>query len=166
MLVRKSEYQRSSQDSNKREAAGVSLTLILLLSFLLSSCAAPTTSSGSYRDKAQLSAQTMASIVSSADLAASLQLQGRSLSSVTNINVSDAESDADSVVSTFDSRQPPDAESTKLMQKVDTPLQAASSGLTQLRIAVRSRNATAMRRAIRSLSGPLKQLSRLQVELS
>ena len=108
----------------------------------------------------------MASIVSSADLAASLQLQGRSLSSVTNINVSDAESDADSVVSTFDSRQPPDAESTKLMQKVDTPLQAASSGLTQLRIAVRSRNATAMRRAIRSLSGPLKQLSRLQVELS
>jgi hypothetical protein len=52
--------------------------------------------------------------LASGQLAAQLGLQGKSFSAFTNENVTDAENDADSVNSTFSSRQPPDARSDAL----------------------------------------------------
>lgn len=142
------------------------MTVFLLILLVCSSCAAPTTSAGSYRDKAELSAQMMIGIVGVAQLAATLDLKGRSLATVTDLTVSDAEEDADSVVTTFESRQPPDSEAVRLMKAIDDPLQRASSNLTSLRIAVREGNQKAMRLTLQELDKSLDQLKSFQRKLS
>src|ERR1019366_1493365 len=48
--------------------------------------------------------------------AVTLDLEGKSTGALTNNLVSDAEMDAGSIITAFDSRQPPNRESIKLMQ--------------------------------------------------
>ena len=59
----------------------------------------------------------MVSTLASGQLAAQLGLQGKSFSAFTDGNVTDAENDADSVNSTFSSRQPPDAGPTRCARR-------------------------------------------------
>jgi hypothetical protein len=145
--------------------SGTMMALLLIL-LVCASCAAPTTSAGSYRDKAEVSAQAMIGVIGVAQLAITLDLEGRSLATVTDLTVSDAEADANSVVTAFDSRQPPDPQSAQLMKTIDQPLQGASSSLSTLRIAVREGDQAAMRKTVQELRKYLVQLKRMQRKLS
>ena len=134
---------------------------------LLSGCfLSPATNPADYGNKAGNSAQAMISNIQSADLAVSLELQGRSTGALTNDVVSDAESDADSVITAFDSRQPPSPPSETLKDEIDIPLEKAADGLTSLRIAVRQGDRAAMVRAVDALRVPLARLTKFYQQLS
>jgi hypothetical protein len=127
---------------------------------------APATSVGDYRNKAANSAEAMVGFIASASRAAQLDLQHRSGFALTDDVVTDAEGDAGSVVNAFDSRQPPNEASSRLKDEIDDPLDAASSGLTDLRIAVRRGDVSAIRSALVDLAAPDRKLERLESTLS
>ena len=106
-----------------------------------------------------------ASDLASARLAAQIGLRGKSFPTFTDGNVTDAENDADSVNSTFTSRQPPDAGSGALRQKMLRALSDGTSALTDLRVAVRMDDPAAVRKALAEVGKSLKTFSDLQQEL-
>jgi hypothetical protein len=107
----------------------------------------------------------MGSDLASGQLAAQLGLQGKSFSAFTDENVTDAENDADSVNSTFSSRQPPDARSDALRQTMAQALSDGTSALTDLRVAVRMENPVQIRKALAEVGRSRKTFDRLQQEL-
>ena len=107
----------------------------------------------------------MASDLASARLAAQIGLRGKSFPTFTDGNVTDAENDADSVSSTFSSRQPPDARSGALRQTMDQALSDATSALTDLRVAVRMEDPVQVRQALAEVGKSLKTFSDLQQDL-
>jgi hypothetical protein len=122
-----------------------------LLLAALASCVSPALDANSYRDKVTHSAESMGGIVRSAVLAARLDVDGKMLSTVTDTVVSQSEQDAQSVVTALDSVQPPDAGSIKVRSDADAVLQAASNGLSDLRIAVRRGDEASMRDVLAQL---------------
>jgi len=107
----------------------------------------------------------MGSDLASGQLAAQLGLQGKSFSAFTDENVTNAENDADSVNSTFGSRQPPDARSDALRQTMAQALSDGTSALTDLRVAVRRENPAQVRKALAEVGNSLKTFNHLQQEL-
>jgi hypothetical protein len=107
------------------------------------------------------SAVALVSAVATAQLAAGQLVAGKSTGAFADAVVTDAEKDADSVQTTLDSRQPPDSRSVTLMKQADQAVQAAVTGLTDLRIAVRRDDARAIRAAQGELASALRQLNRL-----
>src|SRR5204863_4928289 len=115
---------------------------------LIAACAGPVPDDGAYRHAALNTAMAMASDLASARLAAQIGLRGKSFPTFTDGNVTDAENDADSVNSTFTSRQPPDARSDVLRQTMDQALSDGTSALTDLRVAVRMDDRAQVRKAL------------------
>jgi hypothetical protein len=107
----------------------------------------------------------MVSDLASGQLAAQIGLRGNSFPAFTDGNVTDAENDADSVNSTFSSRQPPDARSDALRQKVLQALSDGTSALTDLRVAVRMEDRAQVRKALAEVGKSLKTFNNLQQEL-
>src|SRR6266550_7369355 len=93
---------------------------------LLVACAGPVPDYGAYRHAALQTSMAMVSDLASGQLAAQLGLRGSSFPAFTDGNVTDAENDANSVDSTFGSRQPPDARSDALRQKMMQALSDAT----------------------------------------
>ena len=137
----------------------------VLLATILAGCAEPASSYADYRNKAANSVKKMIGVVASGKLAAELDLQNKMLATLTDTVVTNAENDASSVQSSFDTRQPPDARSIRLKNVVDTPLQNATSQLTDLRIAVRRADQQAMQSALDDLAKTTAALSKLQEQL-
>jgi hypothetical protein len=137
----------------------------LVLSLLLAGCAAPVPDDGAYRHAALQTSMAMVSDLASAQLTARLGLRGQSFTEFTDENVTDAENDADSVNSTFGSRQPPDARSDALRQKMDQALSNATSALTDLRVAVRMGERAQLVHALGEVGKTLRQFNALQQEL-
>ena len=132
---------------------------------LLVACAGPVPDEGAYRHAALQTSMAMVSDLGSGQLAAQLGLQGKSFSAFTDGNVTDAENDADSVDSTFGSRQPPDARSDALRQKMLQALSDGTSALTDLRVAVRMEDRAQVRKALGEVGKSLKAFNDLQQEL-
>jgi hypothetical protein len=137
--------------------AGCALAAACLL---LASCAAPVPSYDAYRHAALQTASAMLSSLAAGQLAAQDDLAGKSLFSFADDSVTNAENDADSVSSTFGSRQPPGPSSMPLSQKMSQALSQATSALSSLRIAVRTGSRpqilqalTAVRKALRVFRG-------------
>jgi hypothetical protein len=107
----------------------------------------------------------MGSDLASGQLAARLGLQGKSFSAFTDGNVTDAENDADSVNSTFSSRQPPDARSGAPRQMMGQALSDGTSALTDLRVAVRMQDRAQVRKALAEVGRSRKTFDRLAREL-
>ncbi len=103
--------------------------------------------------------------LASAQLAARLGLRGQSFPAFTDGNITDAEDDADSVNSTFGSRQPPDSRSDALRQKMLQALSDATSALTDLRIAVRMDDRKQVTKALAEVGGVLRHVEDIQQEL-
>jgi len=103
--------------------------------------------------------------LASARLAAQIGLRGRSFPAFTDGNITDAENDADSVNSTFGSRQPPDSRSDALRQKMLQALSDGTSALTDLRVAVRMDDRAQVRKALGEVGKSLKTFNDLQQEL-
>jgi hypothetical protein len=103
---------------------------------VLAACAGPAPDYGAYRHAAANTATAMVSSLATAELAGQVALRGGNLLALTDNTVTHAEDDANSVSSTFGSRQPPDARSGALEQKMSQAISQATSALTTLRIAV------------------------------
>lgn len=129
---------------------------------MVSGCASPAINDAGYRGKVTHSAQVMIGIVGSAQLATQLDLSGKMIANVTDTIVSQAEQDAQSVLTALDSRQPPDEASVNLKSDADQPLQAAAGELTDLRIAVRRDDHAGERKSLSDLAKTLEQLKKLQ----
>ena len=132
---------------------------------LLAACAAPVPDDGAYRHAALLTSMAMVSDLASGQLAAQLGLRDSSFPAFTDGTVTDAENDADSVNSTFTSRQPPDARSDALRQKMLQALSDGTSALTDLRVAVRMGGPTQVRKALAEVGKSVNVFSALQQEL-
>lgn len=132
---------------------------------LLVACAGPVPDSGAYRHAALNTAMAMVSDLATAQLAAELGLRGSSFPALTDDSITDAENDADSVNSTFSSRQPPDARSDALRQKMSQALSDATSALTDLRVAVRMDDRAQVTRALGEVRQSRKHFTTLQQEL-
>lgn len=129
---------------------------------LLVACAGPVPDDGAYRHAALQTAMAMVSDLASAQLAAQTALRGRSFAAFTDDSITSAENDADSVNSTFSSRQPPDARSDALRQKMLPALSDATSALTDLRVAVRLGDRAQVTRALTEVRQSGRQFGRLQ----
>src|SRR5438270_5722488 len=140
----------------------VAYVAALTLCPLLVACAGPVPDSGAYRHAALNTAMAMGSDLATAQLAAELGLRGSSFPALTDGSITDAENDADSVNSTFSSRQPPDARSDALRQKMSQALSDATSALTDLRVAVRMEDRTQVRKALAEVGKSLKTFDTLQ----
>jgi hypothetical protein len=132
---------------------------------LLAACAGPVPAYDAYRHAALNTTTAMVSNLATAQLATETALRGGNLFALTDNTVTDAENDADSVNSTFGSRQPPDARSGALGQQVSQALSQASSALTSLRIAIRWDNRAQILKALGAVSKSLRAFRRLQQEL-
>jgi hypothetical protein len=132
---------------------------------LLGSCAAPVPSYDAYRHAALETATAMLSSLAAAELAAQNDLGGKNLFSFADDNVTNAENDANSVSSTFGSRQPPGPSSMALSQKMSQALSQATSALSSLRIAVRTGSRPQVLKALTAVSKALRLFRRLQGSL-
>jgi len=138
-------------------AAGVCL--------LLAGCAGPVLDYGGYRHAALNTAMAMVSSLAAAQLAVQDDLRGRNLLAFTDESVTNAENDADSVNSTFGSRQPVGAGSRALSQKMDQALSQGTSALSSLRVAVRQGSRQQMIKALAGVRQALKLFRGLQQSL-
>jgi hypothetical protein len=129
---------------------------------LLAACAGPVPDDGAYRHAALQTSMAMVSDLASAQLAAQTALRGRSFAPFTDDSVTSAENDANSVNSTFSSRQPPDARSDALRQKMLQALSDATSALTDLRVAVRLGDRAQLTKALAEVSQSGHQFGRIQ----
>ncbi|HEY2264863.1 MAG TPA: hypothetical protein VGI96_19735 [Streptosporangiaceae bacterium] len=131
----------------------------------LAACAGPVPDDGAYRHAALLTSMAMVSDLASGQLAAQLGLRGSSFPAFTDGSITDAEDDADSVNSTFSSRQPPDARSDALRQTMSQALSDASSALTDLRVAVRMGDRAQVVHALGEVQQSRRHFTALQQEL-
>jgi hypothetical protein len=122
----------------------------------------PAINAEGYRGKVGHSAQKMVGVIGSAQLASELDLQGKLLDTVADQTISDAEQDAQSVITSLDSVQPPDQASVTLRTRADQILQDASSQLSDLRIAQRRGDQGSMRHTLGELATTLTAVQKLQ----
>jgi hypothetical protein len=137
------------------------LLAMALIAVALSGCASPAWSGASYHGKAIRSAKDMSSAVATAQIAAKQYLDGRLTSQAADTIVSDAEQDAQGVLSAFGTRQPPDDASRKLFEAVDPVLQQAANDLTDLRIALRADDQEGISKALDELAAVSPKVQRL-----
>jgi hypothetical protein len=112
-----------------------------------------------------MTATAMVSDLASARLAAGLGLRGRSFPALTDGSVTDAENDADSVSSTFGSRQPPGPGSDALRRRLTAALTDGTGALTDLRVAVRLGSRAQAVRALAEVSSAERRFEGLEREL-
>jgi hypothetical protein len=103
----------------------------------------------------------MTGIVGTAQLAGRLDRHGKLTAAVRDTVISDAENDAQAVLTALQAVQPPDRAMIALFDRVDTVLQRAASDISELRIAQRNGNSGAARRSIGKLRDDTKALQRL-----
>jgi hypothetical protein len=133
----------------------------VLMAVALTGCTTPSSGHEDYQQKVATTAEAMSSAVSSASLGARAWLHGRLTDSYADTVVTNAERDAESVITALDSRQPPDEQSIKLKDRADQSLQDVSNALTDLRIALRRDDPAGVGQALRELQQPMQKLARL-----
>lgn len=129
---------------------------------LLAGCVSPAVNEDGYRGKVSQSAKKMVGLINSGRLAAGLDLDGRMLHTLTDNVVTNAERDANSVVTSLGSVQPPDAAMVVLRNTANDVLQQAASQLADLRIAVRRGDRDGMRATAADLGKTLAAVQHLQ----
>jgi hypothetical protein len=134
----------------------------VILAALLAGCASPTVDPSNYRTKVHDTAAAMISEINTATLTAHAWRARRVTTPYADTVVSNAESSAGTIASVFDSRQPPSEGSSSLKEKIDGPLQSATSALTDLRIALRRGDRAQVDKAVQDLRKPLRQFTSLQ----
>lgn len=115
---------------------------------LLAGCVGPTVTDGGYRAKTSGALQDISSALATAKLTMSLERDGRMTLALTDTSVSEAESDASSAQSSWESRQPPTDAALKLHDDVEQPMQDAVSALQDLRIAARRNDQKGVAKAL------------------
>ena len=151
--------QRRSTRARTHLAVTASL---VVTACLLCGCISPAINAEGYRGKVGHSAEKMAGIMGAAMLAAQLDLGGKMLQTASDNVVSDAENDAQSVVTSLSVVQPPDEISIQLRSRAEDVLQNAANELSDLRIALRRDDKAGMRSALAELGKTLADVQHLQ----
>lgn len=133
---------------------------VTALVIVLAGCVGPTITDDGYRSKTAGTLNDISSALATAKLTIGLELDGRLAFAVTDDLVSQAESDASSAQSSWQTRQPPSDAALSLHDRVEQPIQDAVSALEHLRIAVRQGDPTAIRSALRGLDAPAAAIDR------
>jgi hypothetical protein len=114
------------------------LVPVLLALPVLAGCVGPARDTGTYGAKAGQTAKALLSAVETARLATGQALAGRLSHPYLNVVLTNAENDAGSVQTTFDSIQPPDDPvADALRRQLDGLLSDGTAGLGELRILAR-----------------------------
>lgn len=130
--------------------------IAVALGALLGGCVGPARTSDDYTRKASTSLHDTRSAVETARLGVDAAAGDRATGPYLSVLFADAEEQASSVQSTFDSIQPPDRDADRLRDDVDDLLSEAVSALSDLRIAARRGDTPAL-----TAQGPaLEDLSR------
>ena len=137
------------------------LTLALVCA-AMSGCVGPTVTEDGYRNKVADTAQQLSSAITSADLAVRLHLDQKTIFALTDVTVSQAESDAESATTALFSRQPPTRDAVALYERVRQPFQDAVDALRAVRIAVRRDDREALRAGLAGLALPARDLDAIQ----
>ena len=122
-------------------------------------CATPSPTMSDYQTKTRTTARAMAGVIGVARTGAQQWASHRLTQAYADTMITECESDAGSIINTYDSRQPPTEAAITLRQKMDQPLQDASSALSDLRIALRRNDRQSVTKAIDDLAKPLKALN-------
>lgn len=115
---------------------------------LVAGCVGPTVTDGGYRAKTSGALQDISSALATATLTMRLEHDGRTTLSLTDTSISQAESEASSAQSSWESRQPPSGAALELHDDVQQAMQDAVSALQDLRIAYRSGDQNGVREAL------------------
>ncbi|MGE5156310.1 MAG: hypothetical protein ACM3JP_02315 [Betaproteobacteria bacterium] len=121
---------------------------VLALTMAITACAGPTVTDGGYRAKTSGTLQVISSALATATLTMRLERNGRSALALTDTSLSQAESDATSAQSSWETRQPPSSGALLLHDHVQQPMQDAVSALEDLRIAFRNDDAESVDMAL------------------
>lgn len=119
-------------------AAGV------LLAFLLTGCAGPTIRDEAVYNQSEKSATAMVSELRTVLVATTAQLDDRTWWRFADVVVTDAETSATSIESTFTSRQPPSLSSNRIYEDTSTALSDAAELITEMRVALRQKDTATM----------------------
>lgn len=134
--------------------------LMVMLVMLLAACAGPTVTADGYRVKTAGALQDISSALATAALTMQLEQHGRMTLALTDTSISQAESDAASAQSSWQTRQPPTAGALVLHDQAEQSMQDAVSALQDLRIAYRRGDADGISRALNEIdkaSGEIDQ---------
>lgn len=123
-----------------------------------SGCVGPSRSTADYREKAANAAEAMTSAVSTARLVVQQRADGQAPGSYTALVLSESESDARSITTSFEAVQPPDAAADRIRVDLAPVLSSATDLLTDVRIAARRDDADALARAGPALAGVIDSL--------
>ncbi|NNG41032.1 hypothetical protein HJ588_17375 [Flexivirga sp. ID2601S] len=115
-----------------------------------------------YQTKTRTTARAAAGIVATARAGAKAWQDGKLTHAYADTMVTEAEEDIGSVVSTFDSRQPPTQAAIALRDRIDAPLESASNALSDLRIALRRSDHEGVKSATDDLAAPQRSLEGLE----
>ncbi|MFL5796891.1 MAG: hypothetical protein ACJ77A_03020 [Actinomycetota bacterium] len=138
------------------------IPVLIGVSVLVSSCVGPVRDFRGYQAKAWHSVETTSSAVETTILAIRDVLANDAFAPYLSVTIRDAEDDASSAQSQFDSIQPPDASSDRLRTTVSAILSDASETVSRARIAIRRGDAG----ALAGLRRPLGRLSKKLDDLS
>jgi hypothetical protein len=130
----------------------------LVLVGLLTGCVSPSRNDRDYELKAGNTAKAVASSVAAAILGAEAAGKQKASGAYLSVLIGNAEKDALSVQSTFDSVQPPDATADRLRATVDDLLASATAGLAKLRIACRRGQLAGLPRLADAMRSTLDEL--------
>jgi hypothetical protein len=140
---------------------GIVRRLVVTLTVgLAAACVGPARDFATYEGKAKNSAEAVLSAVETARLSVRTSSRGGAFAPYVSIILTEAEEDAGSVQATFDSIQPPDAQSDSLQEELDRLFVRAVSSLTDLRVAARRTQLDALPRLARPLDGIAEDLER------
>lgn len=143
----------SRSSTRSRWVAGrLALTVLIgALALAVTGCAGPTVTDGGYRAKTAGALQDISSALSTAKLTMQLERDGRTALALTDTSISQAESDASSAQSSWETRQPPSTAALRMHDQVQQPMQDAVSALQDLRIAYRRGDAAGIAQALREV---------------
>ena len=129
-----------------------------LLLLLLGACTGPVRSTSVYESKAGATAETVASAVETARLAAQAARDGDAYGRYLTQLLADAEKDADAAQGTFEGIQPPDRRADQLRDQLDELLGQATDTLADRRIAARRGRFTELAEPAAPLAGLAEEL--------
>jgi hypothetical protein len=130
----------------------------IVLALGAAACVAPARSFDAYEGKAVTTSDSVRSSVETGRLAAVTAQTDGAFAPTLSVVLSDAEGDASSARTTFESIQPPDGPSDALRSQLMTLLDRAVAGLSRLRISARRGDIAGLARLSRPLAAVSQQL--------
>jgi hypothetical protein len=116
---------------------GLQTAVVVALVAIGAACAGPARTHNDFQLKAKSTAETTLSAIGTTQLVVRLAADDRAFANYLSVLIGDAEDEASSAQSTFDSIQPPNEESDALRTQLGDLLATANDTIADIRIAVR-----------------------------